>query len=147
MMIKNKIFFLTAMYFLMSSLCVAQDAPLETKGPVNGWVWIGMGRDAKRMFIVGMSELQAYHFGKKDVEVDLGQGEKKNLSVYLTEFIPFNGTIADVVEWLDVFYADGANAPIPVIIALRIAAYKYAEGTDEGVEKIIQNARRQDYNF
>lgn len=146
-MAKNKVLFLVAAFFLAGSLCVAEDGPVETKGPVNGWMWIGMGREAKRMFITGMNELQAYHYGKNDVEVDLGYGTKKNLSVYLARFIPFNGTIADVVEWLDVFYTDGANAPIPVIIALRIAAYKFTEGTDEGAEKIIQNARRQDYNF
>ena len=61
--------------------------------PVNGWVWIAVSQETKRIFITDIGELQAYHFGKSDLEVDAGLGNKASLSVHLTRFMPFDNSI------------------------------------------------------
>jgi hypothetical protein len=140
--------YLSAAILIFSGfLCFAQDAPLETYKLKDGRDWIQMSRDAKVSFIMGLSDLQAYHFLKKNIEVDEVGVKKRSFATYLSGFIPFDNSVNDQVNWLDQFYWDGLNTNIPVIVALRIATLKFGLGPEEAVDKVIEDARQGSYDF
>jgi hypothetical protein len=142
-----KIFLCVTALFFFCAAGFADDAPLETYKLKDGRDWIPMGRDAKIAFVIGLSDLQAYHFLRKDVQVDETGVKKNSFATYMSRFIPFDRSVNDAVNWLDQFYWDGLNTNIPVIVALRVAALKFGFGPEEAVDKVVRDARRGIYDF
>jgi hypothetical protein len=142
-----KTLFWTALLFFSCSVGFAQDAPLETYKLKDGRDWIQMGREAKVSFIMGLSDFQAYHFLRKDIQVEEVGVKKGSLATYMSQFVPFDHSVNDAVNWVDQFYWDGLNTNIPVIVALRIAVLKFSLGPEEAVDKVIEDARQGQYDF
>jgi putative endonuclease len=144
---RKSIFAIALTVFLAGASAFANDAPLETYRLKDGRDWIQMGRDAKVSFIMGLSDLQAYHFLRKDILVEEDGVKKTSFATYLSQFLPFDHSVNDAVNWLDQFYWDGLNTNIPVIVAFRIAALKFGLGPEEAVDKVIEDARQGIYGF
>ena len=140
--------FAAAMFFAIGPV-FADHAPLETYKLKDGRDWIQMGRPAKVAFIMGLSDLQAFHFLKnaQRIEVEEAGMKKRSFATYMSDFIPFDHSVDDAVDWLDQFYWDGLNTNIPVIVALRIATLKFGLGPEEAVGKAIEEARQGIYDL
>jgi len=100
---------------------------------VNGRLWATLDATTKSAFLLGMSD--GMYFGS----IFTGATEYAKVP----EALKFPDlTRQEVSKELDLFYAEGANGPVPIVHALRYVRRKAKGDTVEQLQELLSSLRR-----
>lgn len=112
----------------------AQLAPNQnvTSGFTNGRLWSILDLNSKRSFLVGCRD--AFLLGSMTVTGDYSK---------IPDQLQFPSLMTDeVINELDSLYAEGANKPIPIVLALGYVKHKASGDTPEQLQELLASLRR-----
>jgi|ERR1700693_240821 len=121
-----------AVLSLMAGYAQLAPGPDVTSGFTNGRLWLKYDTNAKTSFLVGCRD--AMLLGSMTVTGDYAKiPEQLNWPELTTE---------EIAKELDLFYSEGANGPIPIIIAIRYVRHKASGDTPDQLQQLLASMRR-----
>lgn len=127
---------LLSLLVLCATACLAQpNAPANTDGMNNGYLWDKGGPDEKRLYVTGIADgvfLQAVVAATKTGNTS------PDVSLYPKGFL-----ITDIVQGIDSFYKDRTNVKVPVLFAYLYVMTKIKGAPQQELDAMAARFRQQ----
>lgn len=116
----------------LSAYAQLAPSPDVTSGFTNGRLWLKLTANEKAFFLIGCND--AMLLGSMMVTGDFAKIPDQLKWPELTT--------AEIVKELDLFYSEGANGPVPIILAVRYVRHKAAGDTPDQLQQLLASLRR-----